>query len=288
MSDRKKYIGGSEVSAVMGINPYKSPLMLWAEKTGRVEPKDLSDNEAVQLGIELEDFVAKKFEKKSGLKVRRDSRLFKHPKYDYMVGHIDRWIVGEDALLECKTASAYLEKDWRKEEIPAHYTAQVVWYCGLVGKSKGYIACLIGGQKMLYKEVPFDKELFEMMVEKVKDFWENNVLADKPPVAIGIDNDFIQEMHPTSKEVAVKFEGEESEKLNHLLEERNAGVEQKKEIEAELKAIEAQIKQFIGDNESGETDKWRFTWKTQTRPEMVVKASSFRVLRTYDKNREGK
>ncbi len=69
--DRTKFIGGSDISVVMGLNRWKTPLQLWAEKTGQVEPDDLSKVERVQLGSELEDFVAKKFERESGLKVRR-------------------------------------------------------------------------------------------------------------------------------------------------------------------------------------------------------------------------
>ena len=56
--ERRKYIGGSDIASVMMMSRWKTPLTLWLEKTGEIEPDDLSDNEAVQLGVELEDFVA--------------------------------------------------------------------------------------------------------------------------------------------------------------------------------------------------------------------------------------
>ena len=59
--ERRNYIGGSDIAAILGMSRWKTPLKLWLEKTGEVEPDDLSENEAVQLGIELEDFVAQKF-----------------------------------------------------------------------------------------------------------------------------------------------------------------------------------------------------------------------------------
>ena len=69
--ERRKYIGGSDITSVMMMSRWKTPLTLWLEKTGEIEPDDLSDNEAVQLGVELEDFVAQKFAKEIGKKVRK-------------------------------------------------------------------------------------------------------------------------------------------------------------------------------------------------------------------------
>src|SRR5512146_1989369 len=101
--ERKGYIGGSDIAAVMGLSRWSTPLKVWAIKTGKIIPKDISTLEHVEIGTELEEYVAQKFSKKTGFKVRRDSREFIHPELTYARGHIDRWIVGEDALLECKT-----------------------------------------------------------------------------------------------------------------------------------------------------------------------------------------
>ena len=66
VEERRKYIGGSDIAVVMGMSRWKTPLKLWLEKTGQAEPDDLSQVEAVQLGTELEEFVAQKFAKESG------------------------------------------------------------------------------------------------------------------------------------------------------------------------------------------------------------------------------
>ena len=39
---RRHSLGGSDAAAVMGLNPYKSPFALWAEKTGMVPEPDIS------------------------------------------------------------------------------------------------------------------------------------------------------------------------------------------------------------------------------------------------------
>ena len=154
-SNRNLEIGGSEIAAIMGMSPYETPLSLWAKKTNKIQA-ELSHFEAAEIGTELEEYVARKFTRKTGIKLRVDNRTFRHPKHPYMVGHIDRWVVGEDALFEAKTCSAWLEKHWQGEDIPPHYVLQVIWYLGLVGKKVGHIAVLIGGQKFVYKQIEFD------------------------------------------------------------------------------------------------------------------------------------
>ena len=63
---RRGSLGGSDAAAVLGVNPYASPYSLWAEKTGRVPEKP--DNEAMRLGRDLEDYVVRRWQEKTGKK----------------------------------------------------------------------------------------------------------------------------------------------------------------------------------------------------------------------------
>lgn len=275
--DRTKIIGGSDIAAVMGLSRWKTPLSLWAEKTGRIQ-NDLSNFEAAEIGTELEEYVSRKFTKKTGIPLRVDNRTFKHPEYEYMVVHIDRWVIKQDAVFEAKTCSAYKEKEWAGEDIPTEYVLQLNWALGIVGKKIGYIAVLIGGQKFIYKQIEFDLGLFEKQVAAAKNFWESFVLLDLAPVAQAGDSETLFEMFPQSEANGLRFEGKDAEALNHLIEERTGGLESINHAKEELEKIDAQIKQYLGPAESGETDEYRVTWKTQNRKEYVVKANSFRVL----------
>ena len=97
--NRNEFLGGSDIAAVMGMSRWKTPLKLWAEKTGKLPLPDLSDVEAVELGTDLEEFVAKKFTQKTGKAVRRSPKYYQHPDYPYMVAHVDRLVTGTDELL---------------------------------------------------------------------------------------------------------------------------------------------------------------------------------------------
>ena len=298
--NRNKFIGGSEISKIMGLSRYGTPLQVWAIKTGKIPAPDLSDVEAVKMGNRLEQFVADLFTEETGKAVRRAPKAYQHPSYPYMVAHIDRIVTGTDELLECKTASVYKKEEWDGDEIPQEYILQVMWYLGITGRKVGHIAVLIGGQQFKYKTIEYDAELFSQMVDIARDFWENHVLTDTPPQVSANDdetladmfsseNDFMLELYPVddkSEQATTDFESKVA-----LIKELEA---QKDDIEAEIKQHKNDIRMVIGDNLGIKTPKYCITNKLQTRadidktrlksekPEIVqeyTKISSYKVLR---------
>lgn len=253
--ERMKYIGGSDISAVMGMNRWKTPLKLWLEKTGELEPDDLSKVEAVQLGTELEEFVAQKFARETGKQVRVQSKMYVHPIYDYMVAHVDRLITGSDELLECKTCSAFKKEEWDESNIPQEYVLQVMWYMGITGRKKAWIAVLIGGQSFKYKEVEFDQELFDVMVERAKSFWESVQNNVTPEITLN-DGETLREMFPKSSGDIV--EDMEADTEIAYRQELKEAISQQQE---ELKLVEAKIKNRIQNNLGISTLKYIATWK---------------------------
>ena len=87
---RKLYIGGTDIAALLRMHPYRKKYRVWQEKTGRMDPENLDDNEAVYWGNVLEDIIAARYSEVSGNKVRNVNRTLVHPKYDFLRGHIDR------------------------------------------------------------------------------------------------------------------------------------------------------------------------------------------------------
>ncbi len=147
---RRTYLGGSDVAAMLGISPWKSPLALFMEKTGEIAPADLSDNEAVQWGIILEEPIAQAYQRKTGNTVRRWSKRLTHPVHDFIAAHLDRRIVGKPIILECKATSEYQAGAWGDEwtdQVPAHYRAQCLHYLLVTGAEEIHLAVLIGGNK---------------------------------------------------------------------------------------------------------------------------------------------
>jgi putative phage-type endonuclease len=255
--ERKEFIGGSDIAAVMGLSRWATPLQLWSIKTGKVSDPDLSENEAVEMGNELEDTVARVFMKRTGLKVRRAPKRYIHPNYEYMACQVDRLVEGTDELLECKTASAWKVKEWEGEEIPQEYILQVMWQLGITGRNIGWIAVLIGGQKFVYKKIEFDAALFAKMEEAAIKFWIM-VKEGTAPMALGDDNEFIVQIYPQNDEQIQQID--EMNARIALLQQTKSQIT---DLIAQKDEIEAAIKQVIGGTAGIQTQEYVVTWKTQ-------------------------
>ncbi len=180
---RKRYIGGSDAAAVVGMNPFSSPFALWAEKTGKVP--GFEGNLATDVGAYLEEFIAQRFAKETGKKVRRCNFSLINGKYWWAIADIDRDIVGEDAGLECKSTSALSLKRFKNGEYPENYYVQCVHYLAVTGKARWYLAVLIGNSDFRVYTIERDEEEIAALMEAERNFKEKYVDADQAPPVDG-------------------------------------------------------------------------------------------------------
>lgn len=255
---RKSGIGGSDASAILGFNRYKSAFQLYIEKTS--EWVEESDSEAAYWGNVLEDVVAREFAKRTGKKIRKINRMLRHPKHYFMTANLDRDVVGEKAFLECKTASEYLKDSWNGEDVPAAYLCQLQHYLAVTGYEKAYIAVLIGGNKFVWKEVARDDEFIELMIQHEKAFWENHVLANVPPAIDGSSSasELLAKMYPQDDGSAIMLD----EQSNTLIEAIESLKAEEKQLELQRKEYENQLKMMLGESAEGHSDRFKVTYKT--------------------------
>lgn len=176
---RKQGIGGSDAGAVCGLNPYSSQMNVFLDKTS-AETKEL-DSEAVRIGSDLEQYVAKRFMEATGLKVHCSHFLYRSKEHPFMIADIDRLVTGEDAGLECKTANVYQAEKWADGKVPLHYAIQCYHYMAVTGKRMWYIACVILGKEFLYRKLTWDDVLMEQLIRTEKEFWEGYVMPGMLP-----------------------------------------------------------------------------------------------------------
>lgn len=206
--DRSKYIGGSDVAAVLGLSPYKTPYGLWAEKKGLI-PNTVLNEGAVEWGYRLEAPIAEKFADTNNCRISNRHRVAYHSVYKYMRGEIDFHIVkgmGDPGILEVKTAGAFLSHQWSADdgdEVPIQYWCQVQYYMGLFGRDYCVIAALIGGQDYREYIIDFDLEFYNNMIKAVTAFWENNVLANVAPSLVAADYNLVASETPDRKTLTV-------------------------------------------------------------------------------------
>lgn len=183
---RRSGIGSSDAAAAVGLNPYKSQLELWMEKTGRggalpqVDPND--ETSPMYWGTLLEPIVAAHYCKRTGNRVRKVNAVLQHPTYPWMLANLDREVMGcpDVAILECKTAGLNGARLW-KEGVPDYVHLQVMHQLAVTGKHAADVAVLICGQDLQIFRIYRDEEQIQQLIQLEQAFWEYVEKDIQPP-----------------------------------------------------------------------------------------------------------
>jgi putative phage-type endonuclease len=189
--DRTKYIGGSDIGAILGLSRFRSPLEVWMEKTGK-ETKKL-DSLPLRFGSFAEEFVASEYARATGFKLIHDEAIYIHPEHAFMSAHMDRFVLDGSAssptptrILECKTAHPFSSGDWGEagsDEVPLSYLCQCLWYMAITNINQVDLAVLFGNSDFRIYQIARDAELETVILQKARHFWNEHVLQDIAPPA---------------------------------------------------------------------------------------------------------
>lgn len=187
LAQRRTGIGGSDVAAILGLSRYATPLSVYQEKRGEIEPQ--ADNDAMRWGRYLEPVVRQAYADETGNEVRVIDQIVRHPIYEHMIANLDGFVIpeaGPRRVFEAKTART--ADGWGEpgsDQIPQPYLLQVQHYMAVTGFIVADVAVLIGGSDFRLYEVPEDRELQEMLVGAEHDFWQRVQRGDPPePVTV--------------------------------------------------------------------------------------------------------
>jgi len=186
---RRGGLGSSDAAAAVGLNPYRSALELWLEKTGRDtdDPPEAEDDPRYW-GRLLEPMVAEAYAERTGQRVRRVNAILQHPAHAWMLADLDREVLGQAGapILEIKTAGAYGARRWR-DGVPEDVQLQVQHQLAVTGQPAADVAVLLAGQHLEIHRIERDEALIERLIELERGFW-SFVEADTPPPADGSDS----------------------------------------------------------------------------------------------------
>ena len=277
---RKQGIGGSDAGAVCGLNPYRTAIQVYYDKTS--DSIEDVDNEAMRQGRELEEYVARRFCEASGKKVRRANAMFYDEKNPFMLADVDRMIVGENAGLECKTASPYSEEKWRDDKIPLSYQLQCYHYMSVCNADSWYIAVLIYGRDFKYYRIERDDEVIENLIRIEKEFWNEYVRKQVIPDPDGSKTAdvAIAERFKESKSITIPLTG-----FDERLERRQELLSLLEKIETEKRQIDQELKLYLGDAEIAENEHYRVSWKNFSRSSIDEKRLKAEQPEIYEKYR---
>lgn len=264
---RKTGIGGSDAGAICGLNPYSSPVRVFVEKTS--DQIEKMDSEAMRQGRDLEEYVARRFMEATGKKVRRSNFMYRSKEHPYMIADVDRLIVGEDAGLECKTASAFNADQWKDGAVPRHYLLQCYHYMAVTGKRNWYIAVVVLGQGFQYAKLEWDEKVISDLIAVEGDFWFNHVIPNAMPVADGSNatDQVLDQLYGSKTMPAViRLDGFEKR-----LARRNEIGEQLKLLEQEQKQIDQEVKMYMGSHETAICEGFKVSWQSVTSSRLDTK-----------------
>ena len=276
---RQKGIGSSDAAVAIGISPYKSPLALWLEKTGRQEPEDLSTKEAVFWGTTLEPILAEVYQERTGKKVRRVPQILQHPKEPYMLANLDRAIEG-GGILEIKTAGLRSERQW-EEGVPFAYQVQVLHQLAVTGKAWADVAVLIGGQEFRIYRVERDEARITALIDRERQFW-HYVTNDTPPPVDGSESSHkaLAALYPCDDAPVVDYS--DKDESNALFACLVAPRKERQACEHQEALLEQQVKELIAEAQGALFAGGKAFWKqtkashrldveklTEDHPEMI-------------------
>lgn len=259
---RRSGIGGSDIAAIVGASPYATAYDIYQSKTE--EPED-EESEFAYWGHILEDTVAREFSKRMDLKVQNVNFLMRHPEHSWAIANIDRAIVnpaiagnvrfknGElttDMILECKTASEYVGKDWGEEEtdeVPDQYQCQGQWYMAVTNAQVLYMAVLIGGNKFRIYRIERNQELIDYLFSEAESFWFNHILAGVSPEPGNLENakDKFRKCNPDTT-IDIQADSAEVSILDTYVELKAA----EKQLKIDIEEAQKNLICLIGNNET--------------------------------------
>lgn len=261
---RKTGIGGSDAAAAVGLSPYKSPLELWLEKTGRDEglakPDPLDTTQPIYWGTLLEPMVVAAYTQQTGRRVRKVHAVLQHPEHPFMLANLDREVVGdaEVQILECKTAGEFGARLW-KDGVPEYVQLQVQHQLAVTGKIAADVAVLLCGQKLGVHRIQRDDELIARLVTLEARFWDY-VIRDQPPPADGSasSDQALRALYPGSG-ATVDFSSDAT--LSAVFADLVSVRERIRQHETAAEALKQRIQEAIGDAVEAKFETGRVTYK---------------------------
>ncbi len=249
--DRKKYIGGSDAAAILGVSPWATPVELWFQKTGREEPQPVDPvrERIFARGKRLEPVILemvidKLQERGHAVELVKTNHRYYDPEHQFMSCEVDFELIldGEHINGDCKSVVGFGRKKWGEEDtedVPIEYAAQFMHGMMITGRRRCLVAALIGLDDVAIYWVNRDDETIAAMREKEIRFWFDHVLGDTPPDTFTFDD--VKLLFPTDNGLDIAATDEIFDAVEHL----KTVKQQIKNLEIREEMLQHQIADFI-------------------------------------------
>lgn len=292
LAERRNGIGASDVAGILGLSPWASPYSVWASKVFDTSEDDDRDTLAMSFGRRAESMIAPWFTELTGLQIDGEQTPYVHPVNDWQrctidgyvyEGHVHEHVSAMLGVYEAKTTSA-TPAEWEADGIPVHYQCQGQWSMHVTGTDHLWFAVLhlaFGRPDLKVYELARDQADIDLIVKTVDTFWHDHVVTGIPPETDGHTATTYATKHlPANAGEVVDV----SDKVKRTLTDIADLKVQRKNIDELLSQLENRVRAELGDATEGYHDGALIvSHREQSRPEHLVKASTYRVLRSHIK-----
>lgn len=246
-TDRRKFIGGSDIAAILGLSPWKTPLQLWQDKTMPAMPEnnDPARLKVLNRGKRMEPYILDMARTEFGMDVIAVNERYQDAAVPYFACEIDAEamdMVRGHINLELKTVHPFKARDWGDENtdsLPIYYVAQVQWGMGITGRPETDVLALIGDDLRRYV-VQRDDETIQALRDRAQSFWVQHVETLNPPAAASMSD--VHNLFPRDTGASVEADTEAAMAVREL----RALKDEAAAIEARIEGVEKSIKEAMG------------------------------------------
>lgn len=257
---RRTGIGSSDISAIVGLSPWASPIDIWLSKSGR--GGGFTGSVATRIGSALEPLIAELYAERTGARLSDPAQTHVHPTDAWRLATPDRvahFDIGSK-VVECKN-DMFGHGEWGDEgtdQIPDHYMCQVQWQLDVLGLQDADVAALVG-QKLKVFHIARDPELCEQLRAAAAAFWRDHVIADVQPPIDGSEGakQYLARKHQSGNGLMVAASVVDDGLAIELADARLKLAAAEKHVDL----LANQLRARIGDNDGIEGADWKCTWR---------------------------
>ena len=183
---RKKGIGGSDVGAIMGVDPYRTARDVYYDKVS--EGTEQQDSPHMKRGRALESLIMKEYMQRHPEDTLLPAQFAQHPQHPWMIGTPDAYIAsphhtGEKGVLEVKCPAKHAFEKIKWYGIPNHYYLQMQHYLAITGLSWGlFVVFNADAWEMITIEVEaWTGSEMQTLIDLEAHFWNTHVVPQAPP-----------------------------------------------------------------------------------------------------------
>jgi len=253
-NERRRYIGGSDIAAIVGYSPFKNITDVYHDKLNKMQG---TTNKAIQLGEGLEEHLVNM----AAARIGDTPQLNVVFTNDWRRAQVDAWLPNRQEVLEAKVVGIFNPRfnptEWGAEgtsDVPPYYYLQVMWQIYLSNAKGGHLVALIGsGLGYRIYTIPRHDDLIEELERHASNFWHNHVLVGVPPSQPASLSTY--KFIPREKAKRVRIDESLAEDYLQVME-ASASIDKRKD---EIKAL---VLQAMGDAEVGYSSAGDFHYKS--------------------------